>query len=270
MGVFPGSIPSFAGFVSTHTLAQDTHAAQHNLEQSEISAIATKVGTGASTPIANRVLAGDGVGTSSWSQVNLTNTVTGVLPQANGGTGTTSATGTGAVVYQTSPTINTPVITNPTLTTDTVSEFTSAAGVTIDGLNIKDSKLNTNDSVVTANITADAVTDAKLVYGKLRSRQGGSATNWQTTGTTTYDYSATNTFIQVGSAITSTGVVTVTFPTAFNQVPIVLAGVSSAVSANVYVRIDPAPTATQFTATIITDAGGLGAAETINWIAIGE
>lgn len=64
----------------------------------------------------------------------------------------------------TSPTINTATIVNPTLTVDTVSEYTAANGVTVDGLNIKDSKLNTNNSVVTANITDDAVTDAKLDY----------------------------------------------------------------------------------------------------------
>lgn len=47
----------------------------------------------------------------------------------------------------TSPIINTATISNPTLTVDTVSEFTAANGVTIDGLNIKDSALNTNNSV---------------------------------------------------------------------------------------------------------------------------
>ena len=45
---------------------------------------------------------------------------------------------------------------------DTVAEKTSANGVTVDGLNIKDSKLVTADSVVTSNITADAVTYAKI------------------------------------------------------------------------------------------------------------
>lgn len=61
----------------------------------------------------------------------------------------------------TSPTINNAVVSNPTLTVDTVSEHTSANGVTIDGLNIKDSKLNTNNSVVTNNITDSAVTPVK-------------------------------------------------------------------------------------------------------------
>lgn len=76
----------------------------------------------------------------------------------------------------TSPTINTATITNPTLTVDTVSEFTSANGVSIDGLNIKDGKLNTNNSVVTTNITDASLTNAKLstTVGEL----GGSWGTW--------------------------------------------------------------------------------------------
>lgn len=42
----------------------------------------------------------------------------------------------------TSPTINSPTITNPTITVDTISEFTAANGVTIDGVLLKDSKMN--------------------------------------------------------------------------------------------------------------------------------
>ena len=53
-------------------------------------------------------------------------------------------------------------ITADSVTTDTISEETSAAGVTVDGLNIRDGKLNTNDSVVTANITDSNVTSEKL------------------------------------------------------------------------------------------------------------
>lgn len=44
MATFPGSLAFFAGFTATHTLAQDNHAAQHNLEQAEILAVQTKVG----------------------------------------------------------------------------------------------------------------------------------------------------------------------------------------------------------------------------------
>lgn len=113
---FPGAVPSFAGFTPGHTLSADNHASQHNLEQAEIVQVATKIGTGASTPTAGKVLTGDGAGTSSWAQVNLTTMVSGILPVANGGTGTTSSTGSGSVVLSTSPTLATPTITSPTIT----------------------------------------------------------------------------------------------------------------------------------------------------------
>ena len=51
------------------------------------------------------------------------------------------------------------------LKVDTVNEVTSANGVTVDGLSIKDAKLVTADSVITANITDDAVTLAKMAAG---------------------------------------------------------------------------------------------------------
>ena len=46
---------------------------------------------------------------------------------------------------------------NNTVKTDTISEVTSANGVTIDGLSIKDSKLVTANSVIEANMSANSV-----------------------------------------------------------------------------------------------------------------
>ena len=48
---------------------------------------------------------------------------------------------------------------------DTVAEKTSANGVTIDGLNIKDSKLVTANSVIETNLTDNIVTLAKMASG---------------------------------------------------------------------------------------------------------
>ena len=48
---------------------------------------------------------------------------------------------------------------------DTVAEKTSANGVTVDGLNIKDSKLVTANSVVETNLTDNIVTLAKMASG---------------------------------------------------------------------------------------------------------
>ena len=48
------------------------------------------------------------------------------------------------------------------LKVDTLQENTSANGITVDGLNIKDSKLVTANSVVASNITADAIDATKI------------------------------------------------------------------------------------------------------------
>lgn len=131
--------------------------------------------------------------------------------------------------------------------------------------------LGTNDASFNdgTGIASDVITDAKLVYGKLRQRQGGSATNWSTAGTTNYDYSGTNVFIQAGAQATSGGgSVAITFPVTFNQVPIIVCTVVTAATLNAFARIS-AKSATGFTAQLIADTGA-GATETFNWIAIGE
>lgn len=87
---FPGSLPPAGTAVSTDTLAAAGHTALHNNDRDEIRAIATKIGTGASTPAANTVLRGTGAGTSAWGQVSLSGDVTGTLPLGNGGTGVTT------------------------------------------------------------------------------------------------------------------------------------------------------------------------------------
>ena len=59
----------------------------------------------------NRVLRSDGTN-ATLSQVALTTDVSGTLPVANGGTGVTTSTGTGAVVLGTSPSLTTPTLTS--------------------------------------------------------------------------------------------------------------------------------------------------------------
>lgn len=275
MANFPTSTPSFAGFTSSHTLAADNHAAQHNLEQGEIVALATKIGTGSSTPTSGTVLRGTGAGTSSWAQVALTTDVTGVLPQANGGTGTTLSTGTGKVVYDTSPTISAPTftgggswagspsLTTPTLTTPTIADFTSsqhghtnaAGGGTLVG----------NTAIQAATLKA-----AQMFKGLIYQRQGGNSLDldWAAGGTTNTDISAKDVFIQAGSTGTINGNITVTFPVAFNAVPIVIAVTASALSTNCFTLV---PGATKTTCTIrqIIDTGVAATTENAYWMAIG-
>lgn len=127
------------------------HASMHSNTGDGLKAVQAKIGTGAATPVSSRLLTGTGTGTSDWSKVSPTGTIVG---------NTDVQTLTNKTL--TSPVINTATIANPTLTTDTVSEYTAANGVTIDGVNLKDGALNTNNSVVTANITNLAVTSAKI------------------------------------------------------------------------------------------------------------
>lgn len=131
--LFPTSLPLAGSASSSDTLAAAGHTALHNNDRDEIRAVATKIGTGSSTPVSGRVLRGNGAGTSAWAQVDLSTDVTSTLPVANGGTGTTSTTGTGSVVFSNSPTIVTPTINTggtwnggPTIVQPTIADFTNA------------------------------------------------------------------------------------------------------------------------------------------------
>lgn len=131
-----------------------SHSSIHSTVNDATKALQAKVGIGSATPVASRLLTGTGTGTSDWSKVSPTGTIVG---------NTDSQTLTNKTL--TSPTINTGTIVNPTITVDTVSEYTAANGVTIDGVKLKDGALATNNSVVTANITAAAVTSTKVAPG---------------------------------------------------------------------------------------------------------
>lgn len=121
------------------------HAGLHSNTNGAIKAVEAKVGIGATTPTANTILRGTGVGTTAW----------GPLTSAQLAAIVSDETGTGSVVFGTNPTLITPSV-------DTINESTSGNGVTIDGLNIKDGKLNTNNSIVASNFTPASVGTSTL------------------------------------------------------------------------------------------------------------
>lgn len=151
---FPTALDTLSNPTGVQNLNNPDHAAQHANINDAMEAVQAKLGIGASTPTSGNLLVGTGVGSATWSKAAPTGTIVGT---------TDSQTLTNKIL--TSPTINTATINNPTLNTNTVSEYTAANGVTVDGLNIKDAKLNTNNSVVTANITDGAVTYQKVASG---------------------------------------------------------------------------------------------------------
>jgi hypothetical protein len=107
-------------------------------------------------------------------------------------------------------------------------------------------------------------------------RRGGDATNWSVAGTTNYTPGTTDgARIQCGSATTihaggTTATATVTFPTAFSAIPLIVAQVAVGGPTDPIVVETFTPSTTGFTVKTRT-ATGLGITEsiTINWIAIG-
>jgi len=134
------------------------------------------------------------------SGITTATTRTLTVPNANTTIVGTDATQTLTNKTLTSPTINTATIINPTITVDSIAEYTSAHGVTVDGLNIKDGALNTNNSVVTANITDAAVTPAKLLAG---TGTGWSWTSWTPTlaNITIGNGTVQSAYIQTGKSV---------------------------------------------------------------------
>lgn len=232
MASFPSSLASFIGFVAGHTLLIDVHASQHNLEQAEIVAVQTKVGTGSSAASTGTVLRGTGAGTSSWGQVNLSTDVTGVMPVANGGTGTTNLSfpgGPDTLVSRTS----TDTLTNKTLTTPTISSFVNATH-------------NHQNSAGGGTLTSAAVdtTIAQIVGGGKYKIDSGSV------------------------AVNSTPDKAVSFNVTFSAAPRVIVSTSSAGSANVFTAAN-AITTTGFNIRQFNTAGSQTTTETADWIAYG-
>ncbi len=68
---FPTALDTFSNPSASDATNNLTtpHAAQHANANDAIEAIEAKIGTGASTPLVNRLLRGTGTGTSAWAQV---------------------------------------------------------------------------------------------------------------------------------------------------------------------------------------------------------
>lgn len=106
--------------------------------------------------VGNALISG-GVGSApSYGKIGLATHVSGTLPVANGGTGVTSSTGTGAVVLSTSPTLVTPALGTPASGVATNLTGT-AAGLSIGG-NAATATTATNATNVA--ITNDTTTNA--------------------------------------------------------------------------------------------------------------
>lgn len=63
---FPTSVPNYSNPAGSDQVGTVDHAAQHANVNDDVEGIATKIGTGSSTPAAGSLLVGNGSGTSTW------------------------------------------------------------------------------------------------------------------------------------------------------------------------------------------------------------
>lgn len=108
------------------------------------------------TQTAGTVLTSNGVNTLPTFQTPGVGTVSGVLPVANGGTGVTTSTGSGAVVLNTSPTLNSPSLITPSIGAATGTSL----GVT--GLITADS-VQSNSLVALATTNSASYTSGAII-----------------------------------------------------------------------------------------------------------
>lgn len=134
--------------------------------------------------------------------VNLTSQVTGVLPAANGGTGTTSSTGSGAIVLANTPTLITPVLGVATATS--VNKVTVTAPATTATLTLADNSALATSGAFATTLTATATTNVTLpTTGTLSTLAGAETLSSKTlTNPTVTNYTETPYVANTGSAIT--------------------------------------------------------------------
>lgn len=126
-------------------------------------------------------------------------------------------------------------------------------------------------AIITSKLANDAVTAEKMIYGHVARRQGGSATNWATNGTTDYDVSGDDVLVQAGTKRSSSGGdVTVTFPVAYSQPPIVLFG-QTLVNGSSFPRISGAGISTTgFAFSMVLANTAARSIDDCHWLAIGK
>lgn len=174
---FPTDIPSLNDPTASNKLSNPSHSQLHQDVNTNLEAGLTKLGTGATTPTTGAVLVGDGAGTSAWdtSPANITlDTPTLNTPDLNGTELILDADADTSITADTDDQIDIKLagsddfrftantftaLSGSAIATNTIAETTAASGVTIDGVLLKDNKMNGS------YITDSTVSNTQLATG---------------------------------------------------------------------------------------------------------
>ena len=161
--------------VSNGGTGQSTYTAGDILYAASATALAklSSVATGS-------VLLSGGIGVApSYGKVGLTTHVSGTLAVANGGTGTTTSTGSGSLVLGNAPTISNPVITGGSLNSTPIGATSAATGAF--------TTLSANTSLSLAGAAVQlSLNGSTGTAGQVLTSAGGVSTpTWTTVGTVT-------------------------------------------------------------------------------------
>lgn len=205
---FPTTLPSYtitSGSETLNTAGGGTGlSGLLNAYEIDITAIGTKLGTGASTPAANQILISNGAGTSTWQGLTSAQLASVVSDE----------TGTGSLVFSSSPTIVTPTIAS---FTNANHDHSNAAGGGSLGT-------VTATSLTTNTIAASGANHISLTAGT--SKLVKTSVLRQDDTTNTYQAGNSVTLTGWGVLAVNTGASsyaeTVTFGVTFSQRPIVV------------------------------------------------